>query len=170
MAYRRRVFATIGEFDPALDVGTVTQGGGDLDMFFRVMQHGLVLVYEPAAIVRHRHRRTQGGVHRQLVGWGSGFYAYLARNAAMQPRARAAIVRFGLWYFWTTLHPSAALERFLAARCPPSADPGRAAWRHHGSRPLSAGSRGRGQDRGILAATCGHAIMRAAVIRKRPER
>ena len=100
MAYRRCVFATIGEFDPALDVGTVTQGGGDLDMFFRVLQHGLILVYEPAAIVRHRHRRTQAELHRQLVGWGIGFYAYLARNAAMHPRARAAIVRFGLWHFW----------------------------------------------------------------------
>ena len=50
--------------------------------------------------MRHRHRRTQAELHKQLVGWGIGFYAYLARNAAMHPRARAAIVRFGLWHFW----------------------------------------------------------------------
>ena len=30
MAYRRCVFEQIGDFDPALDVGTVTNGGGDL--------------------------------------------------------------------------------------------------------------------------------------------
>ena len=101
MAYRRRVFASIGDFDPALDVGTVTQGGGDLDMFFRVVHHGFVLVYEPAALVRHRHRRTQAELHAQLVGWGSGYYAYLTRNAAMYPDARGAIICFGLWYFWT---------------------------------------------------------------------
>jgi cellulose synthase/poly-beta-1,6-N-acetylglucosamine synthase-like glycosyltransferase len=100
MAYRRRVFETIGEFDPALDVGTVTQGGGDLDMFFRVLQHGLLLVYEPAAVVRHRDRRTIPELHRQLFGWGSGFYAYLCRNAVMVPEARGAIIRFALWYFW----------------------------------------------------------------------
>ena len=100
MAYRRRVFATIGEFDPALDVGTVTEGGGDLDMFFRVLQHGHMLVYEPAAIVRHRHRRTRAALERQLRGWGIGFYAYLARNAAMHPEARGMILRFALWHFW----------------------------------------------------------------------
>jgi hypothetical protein len=40
MAYRRSLFAQIGYFDPALDVGTVTNGGGDLEMFFRVLKHG----------------------------------------------------------------------------------------------------------------------------------
>jgi hypothetical protein len=70
-------------------------------MFFRVVHHGFVLVYEPAALVRHRHRRTQAELHAQLVGWGSGYYAYLTRNAAMYPDARGAIICFGLWYFWT---------------------------------------------------------------------
>ncbi len=40
MAYRRSVFAQIGHFDPALDVGTVTNGGGDLEMFFPGTQRG----------------------------------------------------------------------------------------------------------------------------------
>ena len=57
MAYRRSLFDQIGYFDPALDVGTVTNGGGDLEMFFRVLKEGHTLVYEPGAIVRHRHRR-----------------------------------------------------------------------------------------------------------------
>ena len=57
MAFRRSLFHQIGFFDPALDVGTVTNGGGDLDMFYRVIQEGHTLVYEPRAIVRHRHRR-----------------------------------------------------------------------------------------------------------------
>jgi O-antigen biosynthesis protein len=101
MAYRLGVFSRIGEFDPALDVGTVTQGGGDLDMFFRVLHHGLILVYEPAAVVRHRHRRSAAELHRQLVGWGSGFYAYLTRNAVAYPKARWAILRFAIWHFAT---------------------------------------------------------------------
>ena len=58
MAYRRSLFDKIGYFDPALDVGTATNGGGDLEMFFRVLKEGYVLVYEPRAVVRHRHRRS----------------------------------------------------------------------------------------------------------------
>ena len=51
MAYRRAVFGKIGGFDPALDVGTVTNGGGDIEMFFRVLEEGHILVYEPAALI-----------------------------------------------------------------------------------------------------------------------
>ena len=40
MAFRRQVFDEIGVFDPALDVGTVTNGGGDLEMYFRVLGRG----------------------------------------------------------------------------------------------------------------------------------
>ncbi|MBA2459099.1 MAG: glycosyltransferase, partial [Gemmatimonadales bacterium] len=58
MAFRRAVFEQIGPFDPALDVGTLSRGGGDLEMFFRVLKEGHALRYEPRAIVRHRHRRT----------------------------------------------------------------------------------------------------------------
>src|SRR5207244_11842304 len=47
MAFRKTVFTEIGLFDPALDVGTVTNGGGDLDMFLRVLRAGHTLVYEP---------------------------------------------------------------------------------------------------------------------------
>jgi hypothetical protein len=45
MAYRRCVFDAVGLFDAALDVGTVTNGGGDLEMFFRVGQG-----WSPAAL------------------------------------------------------------------------------------------------------------------------
>ena len=100
MAYRRSVFAAIGGFDPALDVGTVTHGGGDLEMFFRVIQEGFLLVYEPAAVVRHRHRRTDAQLRSQIVTWGIGFHAYLIRSALNYPTVRGAIIRFALWYFW----------------------------------------------------------------------
>jgi O-antigen biosynthesis protein len=56
MAYRRLLFDSIGLFDPALDVGAVTNGGDDLEMFFRVVKEGHVLVCQPRAIARHRHR------------------------------------------------------------------------------------------------------------------
>ncbi len=100
MAYRRSVFDRIGHFDPALDVGTVTNGGGDLEMFFRVLEEGHTLVYEPAALVWHKHRRTYQELHTQLTNHGIGLYAYFMRSAIHYPRRRAAIIRFGLWWFW----------------------------------------------------------------------
>jgi O-antigen biosynthesis protein len=100
MAYRRSVFEQIGSFDPALDVGTVTNGGGDIEMFFRVLKEGYTLVYEPDAIVRHRHRRDYARLRTQLANNGVGFYAYLVRSARAYPDERATIMRLGLWWLW----------------------------------------------------------------------
>jgi GT2 family glycosyltransferase len=98
MAYRRSLFEQIGYFDPALDVGTVTNGGGDLEMFFRVLKEGHTLVYQPSAVVRHRHRRDYAQLRTQLRNHGIGFSAYLVRSALAYPSERSAIARLGMWY------------------------------------------------------------------------
>ncbi|MBA4148680.1 MAG: glycosyltransferase [Verrucomicrobia bacterium] len=100
MAYRRKAFSEIGLFDPALDVGTATQGGGDLDMFFRVLKHGHSLVYEPAAIVRHRHRRDYARLHTQIENNGIGLYSHLVRNALEFPEERNGVAKIALWWLW----------------------------------------------------------------------
>lgn len=100
MAFRRTLFDSIGGFDPALDVGTPANGGGDLEMFYRVLAEGHMLVYEPAAFVRHLHRRTYAELRTQLANNGTGLYAYFVRSAAAYPRERARFVRFGLYWFW----------------------------------------------------------------------
>ena len=86
MAFRRLLFERIGGFDPALDVGTPTNGGGDLELFFRVVAEGATLFYEPHAIVRHRHRRSRHALRRQISGNGVGFYSHLVRTASVYPR------------------------------------------------------------------------------------
>jgi O-antigen biosynthesis protein len=100
MAYRRSLFDSIGLFDPALDVGTVTNGGGDLEMFFRVLVTEHTLAYEPAALVRHRHRRDYDRLHTQIANNGIGFYSYLVRSALAYGDHRLKIVRLGIWWFW----------------------------------------------------------------------
>jgi GT2 family glycosyltransferase len=98
MAYRRSVFREIGLFDPALDVGTLTNGGGDLDMFFRVLKFGHTLVYEPAAMVRHRHRRDYEHLHTQIANNGIGFYSHLVRNAIEFPEERRGLAKLAWWW------------------------------------------------------------------------
>jgi O-antigen biosynthesis protein len=101
MAFRRTFFDSAGLFDPALDVGTPSNGGGDLDMFFRVLKSGHALVYAPAAIVRHRHRRDYAALRTQIANNGIGFYAYLVRNAHAYSDERRALVALGAWWLWS---------------------------------------------------------------------
>ena len=100
MAFRRSLFESAGGFDPALDVGTPANGGGDLEMFYRVLKAGHLLVYEPAAVVRHRHRRDYAALRAQLANNGIGFYAYLAHGAREHRDDRWAFRWLALWWFW----------------------------------------------------------------------
>ncbi|MBE9111786.1 glycosyltransferase [Nodosilinea sp. LEGE 07298] len=101
MAYRKSVFETIGYFDPALDVGTPTNGGGDLEMFIRVLKAGYGLVYEPTALIRHRHRRKYAQLKRQISFNGS-LYALWLSLAIAYPDLRGACAKIGIWWmlYW----------------------------------------------------------------------
>jgi len=101
MAYRRSVFETIGYFDPALDVGTPTNGGGDLEMFIRVLKAGYRLVYEPTAMIRHRHRRDYAQLKRQISFNGS-LYALWQSLAIAYPSLLVSCVKIGFWWmlYW----------------------------------------------------------------------
>ncbi|BDA72036.1 hypothetical protein CAL7716_062020 [Calothrix sp. PCC 7716] len=101
MAYRRRVFDEIGYFNPALDVGTITNGAGDLEMFFRVVNERYTLVYEPSAIIRHRHRLSYEKLRKQIANNGS-LYTYFVCGALSYPKQILSFVRLGIWwmYYW----------------------------------------------------------------------
>lgn len=77
MAFRREAIARLGGFDPALDVGTATGGGGDLDAFQRVLEADGAIVYRPDAVVRHVHRRSGRALRRQLFDNGRAYSAFL---------------------------------------------------------------------------------------------
>lgn len=118
MAFRRRVFEHIGLFDPALDVGTVTNGGGDLEMFFRVLVEGYVLVYEPAAMVFHRHRREMDRLRTQIQNNGIGFISFIQRSMRAYPEERKALGRLTRWVYWNMY-----LRRLILAAARPGPEP-----------------------------------------------
>jgi glycosyltransferase involved in cell wall biosynthesis len=100
MAFRTDVLRALGGFDPALGPTTPALGGEELAAFFGVLRAGYRLVYEPAAFMRHRHRRDYAGLRRQLRGWGVGFTAYLTKSLLDHPRLLpdfAARVPYGLY-------------------------------------------------------------------------
>jgi GT2 family glycosyltransferase len=97
MAFRRSALESISGFDEALDTGPPLPGGGDLDAFFRVLRAGFCLVYEPRAIVRHKHRSGHAALRHQYYTWGTGFMAFLMKGWS-RPEDRPAIVRMVKWW------------------------------------------------------------------------
>jgi hypothetical protein len=92
MAFRRRVLIQLGGFDEALDTGAPLPGGGDLDIFYRLLRAGNILVQEPQFLIRHQHRREYSALRHQMYTWGLGMMAYAAKNHC-QDRAHRAQFR-----------------------------------------------------------------------------
>ncbi|MCB1380887.1 MAG: glycosyltransferase [Alphaproteobacteria bacterium] len=85
MSFRAEVLRSVGGFDPALGAGTFARGGDDLAAFLAVIQSGHRIVYEPAAIVWHFHRRGEDGMRRQAFSYGVGLGAYLTKQIIERP-------------------------------------------------------------------------------------
>lgn len=98
MAVRRSVTTLVGPFDELLDAGTPTKSGGDHDMFTRIMLAGYCIVYDPAALSWHRHRREWRELQDAVRGYGTGVWAYLTAQL-LQGEPRALVVAMA-WLRW----------------------------------------------------------------------
>jgi glycosyltransferase involved in cell wall biosynthesis len=67
MTFRREVFAQIGPFDERFGSGAKLGGCDDIEMLYRVLKAGHSIVYEPAAVVRHKHRFAAEDVSRRAT-------------------------------------------------------------------------------------------------------
>ncbi|GGQ40411.1 glycosyltransferase family 2 protein [Couchioplanes azureus] len=91
-AIRRETVLALGGFDEGFGVGSPTGGGEDIDMFVRVLLSGHTLVYEPSAIIWHRHRPDLASLSRQIRDYGTGLGAWITQ-LALQPRTAMMITR-----------------------------------------------------------------------------
>lgn len=98
MAFKREILLKIGAFDEALDTGTPLPGGGDLDIFYRVIRAGYVLVYEPQYLVFHQHRREYEKLRHQYWTWGLGFMAFVVKSYQTDPEQRSQLRRLVWWW------------------------------------------------------------------------
>jgi len=118
MAFRRQTFDRVGTFDTALDVGTLSNGGGDLDIFHRVLVAGLTIRYEPAAFMWHYHRRELPHLRKQLYNNGRAFGVYLLKILRTRTVARSSVLRYALvnwlggWLLTRLLKTATKKERF----------------------------------------------------------
>jgi glycosyltransferase involved in cell wall biosynthesis len=99
MAFRTDMLRSLGGFDEALDTGADVPGGGDLDIFYRVIRAGYPLVYEPTFMVFHQHRRDMRALLRQYRrSWGLGFMCYIRKCMKSDPERRANLIRLIWWW------------------------------------------------------------------------
>jgi glycosyltransferase involved in cell wall biosynthesis len=93
MAFARQALMKIGGFDPTLGAGSKGVGGDDLAAFFDIVTGGFALVYQPAAVVHHWHRRDYEGLRRTVYGYGVGLTAFLTRVVVREPRRLLELLR-----------------------------------------------------------------------------
>jgi hypothetical protein len=122
MAFRRDVLRELGGFDDALDTGASLPGGGDLEMFYRVIRAGGVLVYEPSYMVFHEHRHSETDLQRQYFTWGLGFMAFVGKHLHGNGKYEDRFRSLARWWARDQLRQ---LKASLRGRYPlPTNDPG----------------------------------------------
>jgi len=102
MAFRADFLRVVGGFDPAL------QCGMDIAAFFQAIKRGHALVYEPAALAYHGHRRGYLELREQIYTYGVGLTAYLTKILLEQPRYLFELVTkvpYGLLFILSTRSP-----------------------------------------------------------------
>ncbi|MFK7802957.1 MAG: glycosyltransferase [Anaerolineae bacterium] len=119
MAYRKKLFRRTGLFDVSLDVGTPSNGGGDVEMLHRVAAAGKNILYEPKAYVWHHHRRSAEDLHQLMFNNGRSFGVYLMTCGRNRTVNRAFIAWFAFrywiidWLFVRLLRPGDLPKEFV---------------------------------------------------------
>ena len=100
VAFRAAALRELGGFDECFGPGTPVAAAEDLDIFVRVLLAGYRLSYEPAALVWHAHRVSEGDLDRQMYAYGKGLAAYLCKYAVSRRSGPALAARslFGMWH------------------------------------------------------------------------
>jgi cellulose synthase/poly-beta-1,6-N-acetylglucosamine synthase-like glycosyltransferase len=119
MAFRTEILRAMGGFAVDLGAGTAAHGGEDLDVLQRTVSAGHTLVYEPAALMWHNHRRSFKALRRQMFRYGVGLSATVTKWLLEDRGTALAILRrlpIGLVYL---LNPRSKKNRGKSKSFPP---------------------------------------------------
>jgi GT2 family glycosyltransferase len=108
MALRKEYLNDIGLFDEALDGGTPSLSGGDQEFFYRTLIRGYKIIYEPGALVWHKHRQDMINLRKTIFGYGVGVFAWWTK-AILEEKEIASVftcVRWSFSYYFLNLFRS----------------------------------------------------------------
>jgi glycosyltransferase involved in cell wall biosynthesis len=98
MAFQRHILLKLDGFDEALDTGKPLPGGGDLDIFYRVIRAGYPIAYEPQYLVYHQHRRELSQLQHQYWTWGLGLMSFVIKSFQADPSQRSKLLQMIAWW------------------------------------------------------------------------
>lgn len=113
MIVRRSDALALGGFSEDLGPGTPARSGDDKYFYYRVLDAGHRIIYDPARIVRHSHRADSEGLYRVMRDYGTSEFAYTTR--IMLRHGDATPVR--IWAWWGR-HVTREAWRSLRGRSP----------------------------------------------------
>jgi cellulose synthase/poly-beta-1,6-N-acetylglucosamine synthase-like glycosyltransferase len=93
MAFRTDALRRLGGFDPLLGAGGTVLSGEDIDVLLRVVLGGRAIVYNPAAIVWHRHKRDLHALRRTMYAYGVGLSAVITKTLLASAADRRELLR-----------------------------------------------------------------------------
>ena len=76
----------LGGFANDLGAGTKAWGGEDIDILRRIVSAGFKIVYEPGALMWHRHRRSYDALRKQMYRYGVGLSATVTKWFLESPK------------------------------------------------------------------------------------
>lgn len=107
-AFAAAFLQSVNGFDPALGPGVPARAGEDLAIFFQAVMQGHTLVYTPASLLYHLHRREYASLRQQLYNYGVGLTAYLTKSICDNPRLLFDLiirVPYGLYFTLSNRSP-----------------------------------------------------------------
>jgi glycosyltransferase involved in cell wall biosynthesis len=110
MAFRREVFDQLGKFDERLGGGAPLKSCDDTEMFYRVLKSGHRIIYEPGAVVRHKHGLDNADVCKTRYGYSFGGAAF------MWEHKRDALMFVMFWGRLVQLHLKTAQYKLLGKK------------------------------------------------------
>jgi GT2 family glycosyltransferase len=93
MAFRADLLRRLGGFDPLLGSGATMLSGEDIDVLLRVVLEGRAIVYNPAAIVWHQHKRDLRALRRTMYAYGVGLSAVITKTLLTDAARRRELLR-----------------------------------------------------------------------------
>ena len=77
-AFRSEIFSNsaIGLLKEELGAGTPSRCSEDTYLFYQILKNGYKIVYEPSAIVYHKHRDSLKALRKQIFNYSKGHVAY----------------------------------------------------------------------------------------------
>ncbi len=87
IAFRRTVFDEVGFFDEGLGPGTPAAASGDTDLVYRILKAGYRAIYDPRALIFHRHRSTFFALEQTCYLYGLGQRSLLLKYIRNDPYA-----------------------------------------------------------------------------------